>query len=63
MNTRALALLATLKVWIKSTKRAPIPAGAITPAVGENISHTEKVRLQEGLRARVTRAAAYPSRW
>jgi hypothetical protein len=62
MNTRALAPPATLKVWIKSTKRAPIPVGAITPAAGE-ISHTEKVRLQEGLRARVTRAAAYPSRW
>jgi hypothetical protein len=60
MNTRALALTATLKVWIKSTKRAPIPAGAITPAAGENISHTEKVPAKEGLPAHCTRLAGVP---
>ena len=37
MNSRALALLATLKVRTDSSKRAHVPSGVITPVGGDRL--------------------------
>ena len=59
MNARGPATFGGLEEVADRIRQGPlVPVSVITPAGGDR----QTVRLQEGLRARVTRAAAYPFR-